>query len=59
MQARGGLTRANGDRLRKTVLSRGRSADPQSMFRDFYGGPPEIGPLLEYRGLQLAGADSN
>jgi peptidyl-dipeptidase Dcp len=54
MQAHGGLTRANGDRLRETVLSRGRSADPQTMFRDFYGGPPDIGPLLEYRGLQTS-----
>jgi hypothetical protein len=25
------------------------------MFRDFYGGPPDIGPLLEYRGLRPAG----
>jgi peptidyl-dipeptidase Dcp len=51
MLARGGLTRANGDRLREKVLSRGRSGDPQTMFRNFYGGPPEIGPLLDYRGL--------
>ena len=51
MHARGGLTRANGDRLRETVLSRGRSDDPQTMFRNFYGAPPDIGPLLEYRGL--------
>lgn len=51
MQQRGGLTRANGDRLRDKVLSRGRTRDPQSMFRDFYGGPPDITPLMEYRGL--------
>jgi peptidyl-dipeptidase Dcp len=51
MLERGGLTRANGDRLRDKVLSRGRSSDPQSMFRNFYGGPPDIGPLMEYRGL--------
>jgi len=56
MHERGGLTRANGDRLRQEVLSRGRSADPQTMFRNFYGGPPEIGPLLEYRGLTDATA---
>jgi peptidyl-dipeptidase Dcp len=53
MHARGGLTRANGDRLREKVLSRGRTDDPQTMFRNFYGGPPEIGPLLEYRGLTV------
>lgn len=56
MHERGGLTRANGDRLRQEVLSRGRSADPQTMFRNFYGGPPDIGPLLEYRGLTDATA---
>jgi peptidyl-dipeptidase Dcp len=56
MHAHGGLTRANGNRLRQTVLSRGRTADPQSMFRDFYGGPPDIGPLLEYRGLNPGGS---
>ncbi|HWM66002.1 MAG TPA: M3 family metallopeptidase [Steroidobacteraceae bacterium] len=54
MHARGGLTRANGERLRQKVLSRGRTDDPQTMFRNFYGGPPDIGPLLEYRGLTAA-----
>ncbi|MGB9332034.1 MAG: M3 family metallopeptidase, partial [Steroidobacteraceae bacterium] len=49
--AHGGLTRANGEYLRSHVLSRGRTAEPQVLFRAFYGGPPEIGPLLEYRGL--------
>ncbi|MGB9330980.1 MAG: M3 family metallopeptidase [Steroidobacteraceae bacterium] len=49
--AHGGLTRANGEVLRAKVLSRGRSEDPQVLFRDFYGRAPEIGPLLEYRGL--------
>jgi peptidyl-dipeptidase Dcp len=49
--AHGGLTRANGDYLRSHVLSRGRSEEPQTLFRAFYGGPPEIAPLLEYRGL--------
>ena len=53
--AHGGLTRANGDYLRKHVLARGRSEDPQVLFRDFYGRAPEIGPLLEYRGLAGAG----
>ncbi|HTW73987.1 MAG TPA: M3 family metallopeptidase [Steroidobacteraceae bacterium] len=50
-RAHGGLTRANGERLRAAVLSRGWSGDTQKLFRDFYGGPPDIGPLLEYRGL--------
>jgi len=54
----GGLTRANGDALRERVLSRGRSEDPQLQFRALYGRGPEIGPLLEYRGLAgaIAGA---
>ena len=49
--AHGGLTRANGDSLRTQVLSRGRSQEPQVLFRNFYGSQPQIGPLLEYRGL--------
>jgi peptidyl-dipeptidase Dcp len=47
----GGLTRANGEVLRTKVLSRGRSEDPQRLFSNFYGAPPDIEPLLEYRGL--------
>jgi len=54
MHDHGGLTRANGDCLRAKVLSRGRTEDPQAMFRDFYGSAPDIGPLIEYRGLALA-----
>lgn len=52
LQRHGGLTRANGERLRAMILSRGRTADPQQLFRQFYGGPPDIAPLLEYRGLR-------
>lgn len=47
----GGLTRTNGDTLRRMVLSRGRTEDPQELFRNFYGRAPDIAPLLEYRGL--------
>jgi peptidyl-dipeptidase Dcp len=49
--AHGGLSRANGENLRAKVLSRGRSRDPQAMFLDFYGRPPEVAPLVAYRGL--------
>jgi peptidyl-dipeptidase Dcp len=49
----GGMTRANGDYLRAKILSRGRTQDPQLLFREFYGQPPDIGPLLEYRGLVM------
>lgn len=47
----GGLTRRNGDLLRDKVLSKGFSVDALTIFRDFYGKAPEIGPLLEARGL--------
>jgi peptidyl-dipeptidase Dcp len=47
----GGLVRANGDRLRQTVLSRGGSQDALVMFRNFTGADPDIGPLLKRRGL--------
>ena len=49
------MSRANGEFLRTHVLARGRSEDPQRLFREFYGRAPEIGPLLEYRGLAGAG----
>jgi peptidyl-dipeptidase Dcp len=47
----GGLSRKNGDHFRKTLLSRGGSADAMSMFHDFRGRDPVIEPLLERRGL--------
>ena len=47
----GGLTRANGQRFRDMILSRGHTLDYGPMFRAFYGKDPEIGPLLEHRGL--------
>ena len=50
----GGLKRENGDRLRATLLSRGGSKDAMQLFRDFTGADPEIGPLLEKRGLDAA-----
>jgi peptidyl-dipeptidase Dcp len=50
-QAHGGLTRANGDRFRKLVLSRGHMQDYGTMFRNFYGKDPDIGPMLEDKGF--------
>ncbi len=50
----GGLQRANGDLLRAKVLSKGFSADALTIFKDFYGSEPDIGPLLESRGLTLS-----
>ena len=48
----GGLSRENGDHFRKTLLSRGGSADAMQIFRDFRGRDPEVGPLLKRRGLE-------
>ena len=47
----GGLTRANGDHFRKSLLSRGGSLDSMQMFRDFRGRDAVIEPLLRRRGL--------
>jgi peptidyl-dipeptidase Dcp len=49
--AHGGLTRANGQRFRDMILSRGHTLDYGPMFRAFYGKDPDIGPMLEHRGL--------
>jgi peptidyl-dipeptidase Dcp len=47
----GGLTRANGDRLRQMVLSRGNTEDPAAMYRAWLGREPSIAPMLKERGL--------
>ncbi len=51
----GGLTRANGDRFRKMVLSRGNTEDLATMYRNWRGHDPDIKPMLRDRGL--AGGD--
>lgn len=48
----GGMTRANGQRLRDIILSRGNTEDYNVMFRNFCGHDPEIGPMLKDRGLK-------
>ncbi len=47
----GGLTRANGDRFRSALLSRGGSRDAMDLFRAFTGSEPDIRPLLIRLGL--------
>ncbi|MBM3908170.1 MAG: M3 family metallopeptidase [Gemmatimonadetes bacterium] len=47
----GGLTRANGQRFRDMILSRGGTGDMAVIYRQFRGRDPEIGPLLKNRGL--------
>jgi len=54
----GGLTRANGQRFRDLVLSRGHTLDYGPMFRAFYGKDPDIGPMLEHRGLTTPASPS-
>ena len=48
----GGLTRANGDRFRHMVLSRGNTEDLEKMYDAWLGGEPTIEPLLKNRGLK-------
>ena len=47
----GGLTRANGDRFRKMVLSRGNTENLATMYANWRGRAPEIGAMLKDRGL--------
>jgi len=47
----GGLTRANGDRFRAMVLSRGNTLDLAEMHRGWAGHDPQIQPYLDYYGL--------
>ncbi|WP_276345547.1 peptidyl-dipeptidase Dcp [Daejeonella sp. JGW-45] len=48
----GGLTRANGQRFRDMVLSRGNTIELGKMYRDFRGHDPDIKPMLKSRGLE-------
>jgi peptidyl-dipeptidase Dcp len=48
----GGMTRANGDRFRKMVLSRGNTEDLDKMYKAWLGGEPSIEPMLKFRGLK-------
>ncbi len=50
-QDHGGLTRANGDRFRAMVLSRGNTEDLAKMYEAWLGSAPKIDPMLKYRGL--------
>ena len=52
--AHGGLTRENGDHIRKTLLSRGGSGEALGLFHDLTGSTPDIGPLLKRRGLETS-----
>jgi len=47
----GGMTRANGQRLREMLLSRGATGDMAILYRLFRGRDATVEPLLESRGL--------
>jgi peptidyl-dipeptidase Dcp len=48
----GGLRRANGERFRQELLSRGNSRDPLESFRALRGRDAQLEPLLKRRGLE-------
>ena len=53
-QENGGLTRANGDRFRAMVLSRGNTEELSKLYKDWRGQDPGIEPMLINRGLKDA-----
>jgi peptidyl-dipeptidase Dcp len=55
-EANGGLTRANGQRFRDMILSKGDTEDYAPMFRAFYGKDPDIAPMLKDIGLNADGS---
>jgi peptidyl-dipeptidase Dcp len=53
----GGMTRANGQRFRDMILSRGSTQEMDALYRAFRGRDPSVEPLLEQRGLKEEKAD--
>ncbi|MEP6467520.1 MAG: M3 family metallopeptidase [Parafilimonas sp.] len=52
-QENGGLTRANGQRFRDMILSKGNTEDYNKMFTDFRGHPPDIKAMEKNLGLPV------
>jgi peptidyl-dipeptidase Dcp len=52
----GGPTRANGDRFRRMVLSKGYTEELGKMYSAWLGAEPTAGPMLKERGLVEGGA---
>ncbi len=52
----GGLTRTNGDRMRRMVLSRGNTEDLAKMYAAWLGKEPSVEPMLKERGLVTSGS---
>jgi peptidyl-dipeptidase Dcp len=53
----GGMTRANGQRFREMILSRGGTADPAALYRAFRGRDPRVDALLVERGFKPEAGD--
>ncbi|MCZ2393119.1 MAG: M3 family metallopeptidase [Chitinophagales bacterium] len=51
IEKNGGLTRANGQKLRDMILSKGNTEDLKKMYLDWRGVEPQIEPMLKARGL--------
>lgn len=48
----GGLTRANGDRFRQMILSRGNTEDLEKLYEAWRGKAPSVQSMMKYRGLE-------
>jgi peptidyl-dipeptidase Dcp len=48
----GGLSRANGERFRQMILSRGNTEDLAKLYQDWRGKAPTIDAMMKYRGLR-------
>ena len=51
ISSNGGMTRENGDRFRKYILSVGNSMDLNEAFKNFTGRNPDLKPLLKDKGF--------
>jgi peptidyl-dipeptidase Dcp len=51
-EEQGGLTRANGDRFRRMVLSRGNTQDPEKLYIEWRGHAPTVDAMMRYKGLR-------
>jgi peptidyl-dipeptidase Dcp len=52
MGTQGGLTRANGDKFRELILSRGNTVDPMAQYVGYRGQEPTVDAVLKRRGLE-------
>lgn len=52
MGTQGGLTRANGDKFREAILSKGGTAEPMQLYKNYRGQEPTVDGLLIRRGLK-------